>query len=875
MNKKIVLILGIFLLFAFTQGVMAADVDNSTNTITPVADSQEIQTESNVLQKNNEVQIDNDANILSASSNNDELQAKDTPSEAVGTTYVVNGSAENQMSDPTIQNAIDKAKAGDTIEITGKSYEHCHFVIDKQLTIISNVGTTMSVCPSNTAGSGGIGIFYFGPNASGSIISGFTLENTWSSSPVTAYGIYVNGAKNIQIENNKITSVSQGNGIYLNSTSNITIANNVISVSKNGVAFDNSNLITLTNNTITNNINSGVYIGKNNKNINILENNISSNKLMGISLQSADSVNIIGNTIADNRDNTLQTRAENGYGVYVNSTIKDLKINGNLISENGNYGVFDTYNAYSSITSNYKSQEINFNIFINHKVRGIFAQQNKDGESGIIYVGSNVFSCETLCPNTYYEPGVLRGTGAHGSRDMEFGQLTKISNGKYQITFINKYTKEVASCLNAGFVTFFLNKEGTSSKIVDGDIYQISAIKNGTAIVNFKNATFKETNNTLVALGPGIGPISQDNVSTRPCAYYNIPDSDIPSNSSSETNLILQNTSVYHGGSIKYVLTDADGNGISNAIITITINGQNYNRTTDSNGIASMKINLVSNKAYTISAVYTGTDDYDESLANDTLNVLATINAQDIEKIFRNGTQYTPKITDSFGNILANTTVTMNINGVFYNRTSDKNGIATLSINLNPGTYIITTTNTETGDVISNTIVVKSNLDQNNNLTKYFKNETQYTIRTLDANGNPIANQDVTFNINGKLYTRTSNANGIATLSINLNPGDYIITASYNNNSVSNSVKVLSTLTASDLTKTYGTDDPFTAKVVDGQGNLLANQNVTFNINGVFYNKVTGSDGIAKLNINLMKGEYIITSMYNGYATSNKVTVKA
>ncbi len=855
MNKKIVLILSIFMLFAFTQGVMAVDSDNSTNVITQ---------ENTVLQENSEVQIND--NILSTSSDNEELQS-------VGTTYVVNDSAENQMTDPTIQNAIDNAKAGDTIEITGKSYEHCHFVIDKQLTIISTVGTTMSACPSHTTGSGGIGIFYFGPNASGSVISGFTLENTWSSSPVEAYGIYVNGASDIQIENNKITSVSQGNGIYLNNTSNITIANNVMSVSKNGVAFDNSNLITLTNNTITNNIQSGVYIGKNNKNIDILENNISSNKLMGISLQSADSVNIIGNTIADNRDNTLQTRAENGYGIYVNSTIKDLKINGNLISENGNYGVFDTYLAYSSITSNYKSQEINFNIFINHKTRGVFAQQNKDGDTGIIYIGSNVFSYEQLCPSTYYEPNVLRGND--GSRDMVFSHLTKISNGKYQITFINKYTNEVASCLNAGFVTFFLNKEGKSSAIADGDIYQISAIKNGTATVNFKNATFKKTNNTLIALGPGIGIISQNNVSTRPCAYYNIPDSDIPSNSSSETNLILQNTSVYHGGSIKYVLTDADGNGISNAIITITINGQNYNRTTNSNGITSMKINLASNKAYTISAVYIGNDDYDESLANNTLNVLATITAQDIEKIFRNGTQYTPKITDSFGNILANTTVTMNINGVFYKRTSDKNGIATLSINLNSGTYIITTTNTATDDVISNTIVVKSNLDQNNDLTKYFKNETQYTIRTLDDTGNPLANQDVTFNINGMLYTRTSNANGIATLSINLNPGDYIITASYNNNSVSNTAKVLPTLTASDLTKTHGSSDSFNAKVVDGQGNPLANQNVKFNINGVFYNKVTDSNGITKLNINLMKGEYIITSMYNGYATSNKVTVNS
>ncbi len=39
----------------------------------------------------------------------------------LGTKYVVDGSAENQMNDPTIQTAIDNAKDGDTIEITGKT----------------------------------------------------------------------------------------------------------------------------------------------------------------------------------------------------------------------------------------------------------------------------------------------------------------------------------------------------------------------------------------------------------------------------------------------------------------------------------------------------------------------------------------------------------------------------------------------------------------------------------------------------------------------------------------------------------------------------------------------------------------------------------
>ena len=64
------------------------------------------------------------------------------------------------------------------------------------------------------------------------------------------------------------------------------------------------------------------------------------------------------------------------------------------------------------------------------------------------------------------------------------------------------------------------------------------------------------------------------------------------------------------------------------------------------------------------------------------------------------------------------------------------------------------------------------------------------------------------------------------------------------------------------------------ATLVDGQGKPYAYQSVTFNINGVFYNRLTDSFGTAKLNINLMPGEYIITSMYNGMAIANTITIK-
>ena len=110
-------------------------------------------------------------------------------------------------------------------------------------------------------------------------------------------------------------------------------------------------------------------------------------------------------------------------------------------------------------------------------------------------------------------------------------------------------------------------------------------------------------------------------------------------------------------------------------------------------------------------------------------------------------------------------------------------------------------------------------------------------------------------------------------MNINLNQGDYIITAWYNDCAVSNTIKVLPILIAKDLTKKYGVKDSFKVTVVDGHGRALSGVTVSFNINGVFYDRVSNSEGIASLNINLMPGKYIITSTYNQCYISNFVTV--
>ena len=197
-----------------------------------------------------------------------------------------------------------------------------------------------------------------------------------------------------------------------------------------------------------------------------------------------------------------------------------------------------------------------------------------------------------------------------------------------------------------------------------------------------------------------------------------------------------------------------------------------------------------------------------------------------------------------------------------------------MNINLNPGTYIITATNPDSKEQYTNIVKVLPSIVENHDLTKYYRNASQYTLRLLDEKGNPMgAGVTIDLNINGVFYKRTSNATGYVKMNINLNPGTYIITAEYNGLRASNTIKVLPTIQTKDLYMKYRDGSKFEAKILDGQGRPYAGQTVKFNINGVFYTKTTGNDGIARLNINLLPGEYIITSSYNGLNAANKVTI--
>ena len=319
------------------------------------------------------------------------------------------------------------------------------------------------------------------------------------------------------------------------------------------------------------------------------------------------------------------------------------------------------------------------------------------------------------------------------------------------------------------------------------------------------------------------------------------------------------------------VLTDYLSNPIANAIVYFTINGQTYNKTTDVNGTASMGLNLASN-VYKATVSYKGSDKYNAVSKNITVTINPTIISKDLVKMYQNATRFYAKFTDSTGKAIANKEIRFNINGVFYTKKTDKDGVADLGIMLRPGSYILTAYNPVTGEEKGFNITVKSLIMQND-LTKYYLNASRFEATVYNKDGSLAVNKNVTFNINGVFYTKTTDKNGVASLGIALRPGEYTITTMYDGLDIGNRVNVLPTLVTKDLSMKYLDGSNFTALTLDGQGKPLANQNVSFNVNGVFYHKVTNKDGIASLGIRLMSGEYIITSYWNDFQTGNTIKI--
>ena len=727
------------------------------------------------------------------------------------------------------------------------------------------------------------------------------------------YGLIISG-KNFTVSDNEITTESDSyyaNGIDIEGPAAGIIKNNNIETNAPLSAYpvyssmSNGNVeVEYINNNISGSaaVIYGMELGGQKETVTGNNIELEGNYTIGIASK-AKELNVKDNTIVAPGSNVGSPDVWDSIP-YETAGIKAIagKVNveNNNITTTGNYSVTLTTNDDVYVVGNYLvASELTGDASVNYVSENATVKDNipkmekvniDAGDVESVY-GDNVKVNATVTdrdgnPVSDVPVTVTVGDKTYNTKTDKGGiaafDLGKLPAGNYTLDYsINAtgYTKESASA-NVSIapaeadIAVDINKPVRGEDLVVNVTVPEDAKGNVTVSVDGKNYTAPVKDGKATVSVPNLksGNYTVDVTYSGDDNYSPVSKS---SNATVEKAIIISAPDVtkYFHGSERFVVTVTDnkGNVLANKSVVIYINGVSYTRTTDAKGTASIALGLNS-------GVYNVTSTVDDESVDSVVTILSTVNGTDVVKMYRNGTQYYATFLDSQGKYLADgTTVQFNINGVMYDRkVSGDKGLARLNINLPAGEYIITAMNPVTGEKAANKITVLATIVENRDLTKYYKNATQYTVKVLGADGKPVAaGETVTFNINGVMYKRTTDASGIAKININLAPSDYIITAEYNGFTVSNNIKVLPVLSAEDITMKYRDGTQFKATLVDGQGKPYAGQSVTFNINGVFYNRSTDSTGTAKLNINLMPGEYIITSSYNGANIANTIKISA
>ena len=474
--------------------------------------------------------------------------------------------------------------------------------------------------------------------------------------------------------------------------------------------------------------------------------------------------------------------------------------------------------------------------------------------------GKGIFTGDKLAAGTYGFATAWAGNDNYNA---------VVENGDFKVNKIDSTVAVNADDIKVGenvTVTVNVPTDATGDVIiiVDGVDYTV-AIENGKAVKTI--ADLKANDYTVTVKYSGDNNYN---------ANQNTTEFTVSKISDYNMNITVPEFKEGVNSTINVVLPkDATGT------VTVEIGGKNYTANV-TDGVANVIIPGLGVGDYNITTTYSGDAKYDLMTKKGNITVIPNVDVNldvdDVVMVYHDGTRLVAKLTDYQGKPIVNATIYFNINGVNYARTTDANGTASIALNLESGAYpvIVAYNGSASYSKISKNITVTINPSIiADDLVKMYKNDTKFSAKFLGNDGKVLANTTVKFNINGVLYTRTTNNDGVGSLAINLRPGEYVLTA-YNpvtGEQQGFNITVKSLIVTQDLTKYYMNASSFQATIYDKNGSLAVGKNVTFNINGVFYTRTADENGVVSLAINLRPGEYIITTIYEELDIGNNVVV--
>ncbi|WP_407376208.1 Ig-like domain repeat protein [Methanobrevibacter sp.] len=296
------------------------------------------------------------------------------------------------------------------------------------------------------------------------------------------------------------------------------------------------------------------------------------------------------------------------------------------------------------------------------------------------------------------------------------------------------------------------------------------------------------------------------------------------------------------------ILDDVDGN------VLVDINGKTYKGTVK-NGECVISVPDLEVGNYTVTAQFSS-DNYEDCINTTSFAVSKVIVPPSNETIdivvpeSGEASSYSISLpSDATG------TLTVTIDGVNYTATLI-DGKATVNVpKLAEGSHNITVA--YSGDdkyspiVKSTTVVVHVPVIKlaGSNLSMLYTSGKYYKVR-LTKDGNGFANQTVKITINGKTYTRTTDANGYASLKISFIPKTYTVKAVYGTLKATNKVVVKSIVAAKNVNAKKSAKSikiKVTLKKVNGK--YLKSKKLTLKFNKKTFKAKTNKKGVATFTI--------------------------
>lgn len=274
------------------------------------------------------------------------------------------------------------------------------------------------------------------------------------------------------------------------------------------------------------------------------------------------------------------------------------------------------------------------------------------------------------------------------------------------------------------------------------------------------------------------------------------------------TTLAANNLAFTYGdgnNKLKATLKDKNGKVLADKTVVFNFNGKNYNQKTDSKGVATLTISAEP-KNYTTKISFTNSNYVtSKKTVTVTVNSIRTsLTVNDLTCQYGENNVLSAYLKSN-NNALSNQDIVFNFNGQTYTSKTDSNGLACLSFQAEPNTYLTTVSFSKLGYTTCSkqvNITIKPipvDLIVNNLTCEY--NKTNYLYAYLKSNNQPLVGQNITFFVNNNIYKFTSDSNGRVAYGVDLVPGNYVVNVMFSNNHYEKINKTVNLKICSKLTK--------------------------------------------------------------------------